>query len=126
MNILPDEVEVRIEAHEGFTAAAEGAYVAALDTDVTEDLRLEGLAREFVRRVQDLRKQADLQVDDRIHLQVAASDQLTRAIDAHRAYIAGETLADKLEQVAQPEGEAAEEYRFENETLLVALRRAEG
>ncbi|MGD2163861.1 MAG: class I tRNA ligase family protein, partial [Anaerolineales bacterium] len=74
--LLPDEVEVRVEAHEGFAAIAEGAYVAALDTELTEKLRLEGLAREFVRRVQELRKQADFNVDDRIRVQFKASETL--------------------------------------------------
>ena len=54
LDILPDEVEVRVTAHTGYAVATEGAYLAALVTDLTPELIQEGLAREFVRRVQDL------------------------------------------------------------------------
>ncbi len=126
VSILPEEVEVRLEAHEGFTAVADGANLAALDTELTEALQLEGLAREFVRRVQDLRKQADLQVDERIHLQYAAGARMAQAVVAHEAYIAGETLADEIQEAEQPEGEASEEHTVDDERLLLALRRARG
>ena len=56
-DILPDEVEVKAQAKAGFAVAEEGAYVAALVTELTPELVQEGLAREFVRRVQDLRKE---------------------------------------------------------------------
>ena len=65
-DVLPEEVEVRALAKEGFAVAEEGPYVAALVTELTPELVQEGLAREFVRRVQDLRKSADLDVADRI------------------------------------------------------------
>ena len=54
--ILPEEVEIRSLAKEGYAVASEGAYLAALVTDLSPELEKEGLAREFVRRVQDLRK----------------------------------------------------------------------
>jgi isoleucyl-tRNA synthetase len=58
-DVLPEEVEVKALAREGFAVAEEAAYVAALVTDLTPELVQEGLAREFVRRVQDLRKSAN-------------------------------------------------------------------
>ena len=125
LTIMPDEVEVRVEAHEGFSAVAEGAYLAALVTDLDEELVLEGLAREFVRRVQDLRKQADFQVDDHIAIQYSASQTLDEAIKAHQAYIQGETIADRIEQADKPAGEAIEEHTFDDETLTVAISRLE-
>ncbi|MFN2273397.1 MAG: DUF5915 domain-containing protein, partial [Anaerolineales bacterium] len=125
LTIMPDEVEVRVEAHEGFSAVAEGAYLAALVTDLDEELVLEGLAREFVRRVQDLRKQADFQVDDHIAIQYSASQTLDEAIKAHQAYIQGETIADRIEQADKPAGEAIEEHTFDEETLTVAISRLE-
>src|SRR5690606_34249601 len=62
LDIQPDEVEVRAEARTGLEVASEGAYLAALSTELTPELVHEGLAREFVRRVQDLRKQADFDI----------------------------------------------------------------
>jgi isoleucyl-tRNA synthetase len=79
-------------AKEGFAVAEEGAYVAALVTDLTPELVAEGLAREFVRRAQDLRKTADLDVSDRIELFVEASAGLKSAIETHADYIKAETL----------------------------------
>lgn len=124
-HILPEEVEVRVEAHEGFSAVHEGAYVAALVTELSLELELEGLAREFVRRAQDLRRQADLNVDDRILLHFSASDRLAEAIEVHRTYIMGETLAVELVAVAEPEGQASATHAFDNETLAVAITRME-
>ena len=72
---MPDEVEVKAQAKEGFAVAEEGAYVAALVTELTPELVQEGLAREFVRRVQDLRKSTELDVADRINLFVVAIGQ---------------------------------------------------
>jgi isoleucyl-tRNA synthetase len=63
-DVLPEEVEVKALAREGFAVAEEGPYVAALVTELTPELVSEGLAREFVRRVQDLSKNADLDVAD--------------------------------------------------------------
>jgi isoleucyl-tRNA synthetase len=123
LEILPDEVEVRVEAHEGFSAVAEGSYLAALVTELDPDLVLEGLAREFVRRIQDLRKQADFQVDDRITIEYAASDQLSRAVEQNREYIQAETIADRLEQVPEPGGEVRAEHNFDGEVLTLAIRR---
>ena len=100
LSILPDEVEVVTLARAGFTASSEGGYIAALNTDLTEELEKEGLAREFVRRVQELRKQADLQVDDRIEVEFRATQRLEAAIAANRDYVMGETLAVRLEVVA--------------------------
>jgi len=68
----------------------------ALDLDLTEELRLEGLAREVVRAVQDARKAAGLDVADRIDLGLRASGDAARAIEAHRAWITGEVLAVSL------------------------------
>jgi isoleucyl-tRNA synthetase len=126
IQLTADEVEIRIEAHEGFSAVAEGPYVAALVTELTEELALEGLAREFVRRVQDLRRQADLQVDDGIEVQYAASDKLTEAIDVHRGYIQGEVIAERMQPSADPQGEITTEHHFDGESLQIALRKVEG
>ena len=102
--ILPEEVEVKALAKEGFAVAEEGAYVAALVTELTPELVQEGLAREFVRRVQDLRKSADLDVADRIELFVEASAGLRSALEAHKDYITAETLTSNLVFGSPPEG----------------------
>ena len=124
IQILPEEVEIRMDAHEGFSAASEGLYLAALVTELTTELELEGFAREFVRRVQELRKTADLKVDERIDLLYRATDRLTEAVNSHRAYIVGETLTLRLEEVDQPSGLASSKHTFNGEELEIALQRS--
>lgn len=121
LELTPDEIEVRVEAHEGFSAVAEGAYLAALITDLDEELELEGLAREFVRRVQDLRKQADFNVDDAIRVEYQATERLHAAIGSHQAYIMAETLTTVFERNEAPAGETHSTYSFEGEQLTLAI-----
>jgi isoleucyl-tRNA synthetase len=116
-DILPGEVEVKAQAKEGFAVAEDGAYVAALVTELTSELAAEGLAREFVRRVQDLRKNAELDVADRIELYVEASAGLKSAVEAHKEYITGETLAVALKFELPPSGASKSEDEFEGERV---------
>jgi isoleucyl-tRNA synthetase len=122
-DVLPEEVEVKALAKEGFAVAEDGAYVAALVTELTPELVQEGLAREFVRRVQDLRKSADLDVADRIELFVEASAGLRSAVEAHRDYITAETLAAALTFASPPEGASTVEDGFEGEKVKVGLKK---
>jgi isoleucyl-tRNA synthetase len=119
--VLPEEVEVKALAKEGFAVAEEGAYVAALVTELTPELVQEGLAREFVRRVQDLRKSAELDVADRIQLFVEASPGLQSAIETHREYITAETLAGSLVFESPPAGAALTVDGFDGETVKAGL-----
>ncbi|HSR19834.1 MAG TPA: isoleucine--tRNA ligase [Anaerolineales bacterium] len=100
--IEPGDVEVKAQAAGGFAVAEEGGYVAALVTTLTPELEREGKAREFVRRVQDLRRTANLQVADRIRLFVGAAPNLREAIEAYRDYVSAETLALSIEFLEPP------------------------
>jgi len=122
--VLPDEVEVKAQAKSGFAVAEEGAYVAALVTDLTPELVQEGLAREFVRRVQDLRKVADLDVADRIELFVEASAGLRSAVEAYQDYVTSETLTTRLSFANPPADSSVVEDRFDGEKLKVGLKKA--
>lgn len=119
--ILPEEVEVIVEAKEGFSTASEGSLLAALTTDLTHELKLEGLAREFVRRVQNLRKSADLKVSDRIEVQYSSSKLMAEAVEVYEGYISDETLSVSLEQTKDPSGKFQEKYTFADEKLDVAI-----
>ena len=120
-DVLPDEVEVKALAKEGFAVAEDGPYVAALVTELTPELIQEGQAREFVRRVQDLRKSADLDVADRIELFVEASEGLRSAIEAHKDYITLETLTSNLQFASPPQEASVVEDTFDGETVRVGL-----
>jgi isoleucyl-tRNA synthetase len=90
----PVDVVVQQKAPEGWAGASERGTQVLVDVRVTEELAREGMARDVVRQVQELRKQSELEMEDRIALWLGTeSEPLRRAIEAHRDYIAGETLA---------------------------------
>jgi isoleucyl-tRNA synthetase len=89
----PEDVLVESVAVEGYACAEEGGYLVGLDTRLDDALRQEGLARELVRTVQDARKQAGLEVSNRIVLRVTGSNAVEGAVAAHRGFLMDETLA---------------------------------
>jgi len=96
VRIRSEHVQVLEESASGWHVASEGPYSVALDVAVDEELRLEGLARELVRGLNDLRKQAGLALDDRIDLEIAAEDDAAAALDRHGGEVAREVLAVAL------------------------------
>jgi isoleucyl-tRNA synthetase len=94
--LTDEEVLVDVTEREGFNVAEDGDVLAALDTTLTHELILEGMARDFVRGVQDLRKQAGLQIEDTIRLVYSATGEEAEAIQSHADYIKAETLAAEL------------------------------
>ncbi len=112
--IIADELNVK-EIHYG-------APEVRLDTTIDEALKLEGLARDAVRHVNDLRKRAGLKVDDRIELAWEAGGLLAKAIEAHRDYVAREVLATAIERGRRP-GAAELEAKVEGEALWLGLSR---
>jgi isoleucyl-tRNA synthetase len=104
----PEETQVVEEPVTGWRVVRDGPTAVALDLEVSPALRLEGLARDLVRAVQDLRKAAGLEVADRIELAVKAEggdeDQVGAAVEAHRDYLLSETLATSLHHAPQGDG----------------------
>ncbi len=93
LSFAPEDVLVETESAEGFACAEEGGFLAGLDTHLDEDLLVEGVARELVRTVQDARKQAGLEISDRIVLRVDGGGRVKAALDTYRDYLMSETLA---------------------------------
>jgi isoleucyl-tRNA synthetase len=124
-----DDVILTMRAPEGYSVEREGAHAVALDLTIDEELREEGFAREIVHAVQSARKAAGLEVEDRIELALDGDATLTRAAQTHRDYIAGETLAVKLE-VGDGAGPAAsadaysQRVQIEGLALAISLERA--
>ncbi|MDW8324980.1 MAG: class I tRNA ligase family protein [Anaerolineales bacterium] len=121
VELVSGEVIITPQPKSGFAVKAEGEYVVALDTTVTPELRAEGLAREFVRRVQDLRKTAGFDIADRIVTHYRASEALAAAVDKWADYIKTETLSVRLESGDWPDGAATAEDSFDGETLRLGL-----
>jgi isoleucyl-tRNA synthetase len=88
-----DDFEIVNESRDGFVVQSDGDISIALDTTLTEELIQEGLVREFINRVQTMRKEAGFDVTDRIKLSYSATPGLSEAIEEHNAHIKSETLA---------------------------------
>ena len=93
VTITTDQVQILEEPRTGWVVASDAGWSVALDVTVDDALRREGLAREWIRALNDLRKAHDFALDQRIRVQVAASGELAAALDAHRATIAEDVLA---------------------------------
>jgi len=123
--VTPEEVEVHMTAGEGSAFAEENGYMAVLDTRLTDDLINEGLAREVVRRVQSMRRDADFNISDNIVTRYVASERLAKAIEQFADYIRAETLSAKLEQAEPDDGFYRSEFTFDGETLALGVKRIE-
>jgi isoleucyl-tRNA synthetase len=98
----PGEFELRSRAREGFAVTDGEGFVVALDTEITPELRLEGVVRDLIRQIQDMRKDAGLEITDRIRLTYPQRDgEVTRAFAEHGEWIAAETLAVSVEPGAE-------------------------
>ncbi|HSL69134.1 MAG TPA: class I tRNA ligase family protein, partial [Longimicrobiales bacterium] len=91
-----EELEVREHARGDLVVETDAGFTVALDPAVDDELRMEGLARELVNRIQRLRRDSGLAVSDRIRLRVLGDSEITAAVEQHRDYICGETLAVEL------------------------------
>ncbi|WP_458628011.1 isoleucine--tRNA ligase [Winogradskyella sp. PC D3.3] len=92
-----EDVEITSQDIEGWLVANEGALTVALDVTINEDLRKEGIARELVNRIQNLRKDSGFELTDRIDVQILKDDQIVKAISSNEAYIKSETLTEELQ-----------------------------
>jgi isoleucyl-tRNA synthetase len=119
------DLDVRVAGRAGLSFAQDGPYGVALDVAITPELRAEGIAREVVRSVQNLRKSSGLAVEDRIELWLTASGEEGRAaLRAHAGYIGEEVLASELRlDQGPPQGVPATATEVEGETIAIALRR---
>jgi len=116
------DVEIISEDIPGWLVANEGRLTVALDITVTEELRLEGLARELVNRIQNVRKSSGFDITDKINITILSSADMDEAVRTYRAYIAGQVLADSIE-IADVVSDATE-LDFEDFKLSVKVEKA--
>jgi isoleucyl-tRNA synthetase len=116
-----DDVLLALQPLEGYQVERSGTHAVALDLELDDELRREGLARDVVRAVQGARKDAGLNVDDRIRLTLGGDAELLDAARAHERYVAGETLAVELGYDGADEGTRTQ---IEGRELRIALERA--
>ena len=97
MNLELTDVEIMSKDIPGYKVAHEGKITVALDVDITPDLKTEGIARELVSKLQTLRKDSNLEVTDKIIVNINPHEYIMGAINAYKTYICSEILADQLE-----------------------------
>jgi len=119
--IGPEDVQIVLQPLDGYQVERSGTHAVALNLELDEGLRREGLAREVVHAVQAARKTAGLDVEDRIALTLGGDAELLEATRAHEGYVAGETLATSVAYEGA-DGDAAE-AEIEGRPLLIAVSR---
>jgi isoleucyl-tRNA synthetase len=119
--IGPEDVTMVLQPLEGYQVERSGTHAVALNLELDDELRREGLAREVVHAVQSARKNAGLEVEDRITLTLTGDEELLAAAREHQDYVAGETLATSLEFDGAHGDERAE---IDGKALLISVRLA--
>jgi isoleucyl-tRNA synthetase len=120
VTLSPDEVEILASPLPGTAVAHDEGLVVVIDTQLTPELRAEGDARELQRAIQDLRREAELALDDRIEAWV---EPLPDALDPFLAAVATETLADSILAGAAPDGSPSASVELDAGMVRIALRR---
>ena len=117
------DLEVEIIGRGDWQAVHTHGMVVALDMRLTEELRAQGLAREMVNRIQNLRKQAGLHLTDRIHVEYCGTGTLDQVLRSHSEWICRETLARSLCASDSPAGEHMADFVIVGQNWRVAIRR---
>jgi len=107
VEINTEDVSITAKDIPGWLVAADGNITVALDITLSEELKEEGIAREFVNRIQNLRKDSGLEVTDKIHLRIERTAEIEQAIENNLDYICAETLAGSLDLVSKIESSGA-------------------
>lgn len=119
-----EDIEVVSEGIEGWLVGQEGKTTVALDTAISPELMKEGLAREIINRIQNMRKEADFDVTDRIHADWNGSGLIAETLGEHGDWIRNETLCLELEPSENPEGILVSEFDINTEKLTISVRLA--
>ena len=115
--VVSEDVEIISEDIPGWLVANDGNITVALEVEISDELRKEGMARELINRVQNIRKDNGLEITDRVSVMVSPSPQLTEAIEAFNDYIKSQVLADEI-VIGQNEGTEVEFDDF-NANIMV-------
>ena len=123
ITLLSEEIEVRTQPKEGYILAEEQGMIVGVNTVVTEELKIEGLARDIVRRIQNQRKDAGFDIADQIETYYEAGPKLTEVFIAHGDYIVSETLSIFVHKAKPPKDAHVVNYQINDESLRIGLIR---
>ena len=122
-DLAPDDFLVEMRESEGYAVASEAGYTVAIATAVTPELADEGVARELVRHIQDLRREADFDLSDRITTWCAGDDSVARVLAAHGDYVQAETLSVELFTEPPPADAQQTAFTLDGVEVVVGVRR---
>ena len=121
LDVAVEDFDITSEDMPGWLVASEGKLTVALDITVTDELRKEGVARELVNRIQNIRKDSGLEVTDKISVEIEAKELVEGAIAEFGDYIGSQTLAVSVKSSAEPQGEFVVESDIDEEPLRIAI-----
>ena len=121
ITVTAADFEITSEDMPGWLVTSEGKLTVALDITVTDDLRREGVARELINRIQNIRKDSGFEVTDRIRVEIEAKEAVVGAVVAYADYIGQQTLARDVRTAALPEGEFVVDSEIDEEPLKIAV-----
>ncbi|MCF8224106.1 MAG: isoleucine--tRNA ligase [Bacteroidales bacterium] len=120
----PGDVEIISEDIPGWLVANEGSLTVALDVTVSDELKEEGVAREFINRIQNLRKDSGFDVTDKIHVVIENLDEIAGAVKKHSGYIGSQTLADHIELASFEETKDVNWVDIDDKQVRIKIRKA--
>jgi isoleucyl-tRNA synthetase len=121
--VTPADFEITSEDMPGWLVASEGKLTIALDITLTDELRREGVARELINRIQNIRKDSGFEVTDKIRVEIEATEQVAGAIEHFADYIASQTLAVEVKASTQPAGDVIVDSDIDEQPLKIAVTR---
>jgi len=124
IRLQPEDLIVEVKSQKGFSVAEESYTIVAVNTELTEDLILEGLARDLIRQIQNLRKDSGFTVDERVRVGYQASGRVLEALKTYNDYISHETLAVSLE-LSELEAETSSTVQVDGQAVLLQIKRAD-
>jgi isoleucyl-tRNA synthetase len=119
--LQPDDVEITSEDIPGWLVASDGKLTVALDVNITQELKDEGIAREFVNRIQNLRKESGFEVTDKIAVEIQRHDLINASVENFSDYIASQTLARSVKLVDMTDISDAQAVEID-ENVITHLR----
>ena len=117
--LTPEDVEIFTEDMPGWLVANEGNLTVALDIAVSDELLREGIARELVNRIQNIRKSSGFEIVDKIAVQIEMNDEINAAVTEYKEYIATQVLATSIQLVETAENAA--ELDFEDYMVRISV-----
>lgn len=118
----PEDVEILSEDIPGWLVANEGSLTIALDINITRELKEEGIARELINRIQNLRKESDFDVTDKITLTIGRHPEINEAVEHFRSYMASQVLADSVE-LSDDKDDKAKEVEIDDIRTFIKIEK---